>query len=83
MQVNDQGADINGLRDITRGLVPIDLEDPRWPSSAGEMSQTFAPVVRLADECKALKEEVEKQRIRATTLSESMKLLAREGRAKP
>lgn len=71
------------LGDITRGLVPTDLEDPRWPSSAGEMAQTFASVVRLADEFKAMKEEVERQSTRAATLSEAMELLIQEGRAKP
>lgn len=64
------------LVDITRGLVPTDLEDPRWPSSTGEMARIFAPVVRLA-------EELERQRTRATTLCEAMKLLVREGGAKP
>jgi len=71
------------LGDITRGLVPIGLEDPRWPSSAGEMSRTFAPVVRLVDDFRAMKEEVERLRIRAMTLHEAMNLPGREGEAKP
>lgn len=72
------------LRDITRGLVPVvGLEDPKWPSSAGEMAHTFAPVVRLVDDFRAMKEEVERLRIRAMTLHEAMNLSGREGGAKP
>lgn len=67
------------LRDITRGLVPIGLEDPKWPSSAGEMAHTFAPVVKLVDDYRAMKEEVERLRIRAITLQEAMNLSGREG----
>lgn len=67
------------LKDITRGLVPTGLEDPKWPSSAGEMTHTFAPVVKLVDDYRAMKEEVERLRIRAITLQEAMNLSGREG----
>jgi len=71
------------LGDITRGLIPTTLEDPRWPSSAGEMAQTFAPVVKLADEFRAMKEEVQRLCTRVMTLSDVMKLLVREGVTNP
>jgi len=71
----------NVLGDISRGLVPTDLEDPRWPSSAGEMTQTFAPMVRLADEFRALKGEVERLRTKAAILSEVMRLDGGQGGA--
>jgi len=63
------------LGDITRGLVPADLEDPRWSSSAREIDRTFSLVVKLADEFKAMKEEVERLHTWVMTLSEAMKLL--------
>lgn len=71
------------LRDITRGLVPVGLENPKWPSSAGQMAHTFAPVVRLVDDFRAMKEEVERLRIRAMTLHEAMNLSGRESGPKP
>lgn len=74
----------NVLGDITRGLVPTDLEDPRWPSSAGGMTAIFAPVVRLTDEFRTLKGEVERLRTKEATLIEVVRLLGQgEGGAGP
>jgi len=61
------------LRDITRGLIPTNLEDLKWPSSAGEMAPTFYPVVKLVDEFRAMKVELERLRTRVMTLSDAMK----------
>jgi len=72
------------LGDIARGLVPTDLEDPRWPSSAGGMTRTFAPMVRLADDFRALRGELERLRSRDEALIEATRLFGRgEGGARP